>query len=249
MISTMREYFRSLKVILLFVIVAFVATSVVYFGAASMSGSTAPSSGAVAVVNGEEITHERYRRAYANYVELYRQMYKDQLTPEMAERLGLGRQVIDALVQEVLIVQQADARGPARERRGAAGAHPGDPGVQRGRPVLARPVPRGAQAGQADDRRVRARPAARDPAAQARGGGARRREGHGGRGPPGLRRPPRARARGVGAAVAGSHRGADHGAGRGGRAVPEEARGAIHARGAAPGPVRGGRRPGRSRAR
>ncbi|MET0851368.1 MAG: SurA N-terminal domain-containing protein, partial [Candidatus Rokuibacteriota bacterium] len=94
MISTMREYFRSLKVILLFVIVAFVATSVVYFGAASMSGSTAPSSGAVAVVNGEEITHERYRRAYANYVELYRQMYKDQLTPEMAERLGLGRQVI-----------------------------------------------------------------------------------------------------------------------------------------------------------
>jgi peptidyl-prolyl cis-trans isomerase D len=107
----MREYFRSLKVILLFVIVAFVATSVVYFGAASMSGSTAPSSGAVAVVNGEEITHERYRRAYANYVELYRQMYKDQLTPEMAERLGLGRQVIDALVQEVLIVQQAAREG------------------------------------------------------------------------------------------------------------------------------------------
>ena len=36
MISTMREYFRGLKFVLLLVIVAFVATSVVYFGSGSM---------------------------------------------------------------------------------------------------------------------------------------------------------------------------------------------------------------------
>ena len=65
MISTMREYFRSLKFILLFVIVAFVATSVVYFGAASIAAAPRPL-GRVAMVNGEEIPHERYRRAYAN---------------------------------------------------------------------------------------------------------------------------------------------------------------------------------------
>ena len=110
MISAMREYFRSLRLVLLIVIVAFIATSVAYFGSSSLSGSGARA-GAVATVNGEEIPLERFRRAYANYVEFYRQVYKDRLTPEMAERLGLTQQVIDALVQEALVVQQAQREG------------------------------------------------------------------------------------------------------------------------------------------
>jgi len=105
----MREYFRSLKFILLIVIVAFVATSVVYFGSGSLSGSAR--TGTVATVNGEEIPIERFRRAYNNYLEFYRNAYKDRLTPEMAERLGLTQQVVDALVQEALIVQQAHREG------------------------------------------------------------------------------------------------------------------------------------------
>ena len=112
MISTMREYFRGLKFVLLLTIVAFIATSVVYFGASSYSGSGGgPGGTAVATVNGEEIPAERYRRVYQSYLEYYRQIYKDRLTPELAERLGISQQVIDALVQDALIVQQAEREG------------------------------------------------------------------------------------------------------------------------------------------
>jgi peptidyl-prolyl cis-trans isomerase D len=109
-ITTMREYFGSLKFIILIVVVAFIVTSVVYFGTGTFDGGGARS-GVVATVNGEEITHDRFRRAHANYMEFYRQAYKEKLTPEMAERLGLTRQVVDALVQEELIVQQAQREG------------------------------------------------------------------------------------------------------------------------------------------
>jgi peptidyl-prolyl cis-trans isomerase D len=108
-ISSMRNYFRSLKFVLLIVIVAFIATSVVYFGAGALD--TGPSGNAVASVNGEEITAERFRRAYANYVEFLQQVYRQRLTPEMIERLGLTQQVINELIQEALVVQQADREG------------------------------------------------------------------------------------------------------------------------------------------
>jgi peptidyl-prolyl cis-trans isomerase D len=108
-ISTMREYFRGLKFVLLIVIVAFIATSVMYFGSGSMSGGV--SDHAVATVNGEEIPMDRFRRTYSNYIEFYRQIYKDRLTPEMAERLGVTQQVINELVQDALIVQQAKREG------------------------------------------------------------------------------------------------------------------------------------------
>ena len=52
MISTMREYFRGLKFVLLIVIVAFIATSVVYFGADAVSRGGV-SDHAVASVNGD----------------------------------------------------------------------------------------------------------------------------------------------------------------------------------------------------
>lgn len=109
MISVMREYARGLKLVLLLVIAAFILTSVVYFGATSISGG--PDPGAVAVVNGERVPVERYRRAYQTYLEYYRQLYRDRFTAELAERLGLGRQVVNELVQDALIVQQAQREG------------------------------------------------------------------------------------------------------------------------------------------
>jgi peptidyl-prolyl cis-trans isomerase D len=109
-ISGMREYFRSLKFILLIVIVAFVVTSVVYFG----TGTDQRAGGrpdAVATVNGERISVDRYRRAYANYLEFYRQMSKERLTPEAAERMGLPTQVLNELIEEEVVVQAATREG------------------------------------------------------------------------------------------------------------------------------------------
>ncbi len=104
----MREYFRSLKFILVIIVVAFVATSVVYFGT-SMSGGGKPN--LVATVNGEEIPAERFRRAQANLIDQYERMTRQRLTPEMIERLGLHQQVINELVNDALIGQAAVREG------------------------------------------------------------------------------------------------------------------------------------------
>lgn len=109
MISAMREYFRGLKLILLFVIVAFIATSVVYFGASSFSSGGKPN--VVATVNGEEIPAERFRRLQASYVQRYERLTRQRMTPEMIERLGVAQQVLDELIREAVIVQGAEREG------------------------------------------------------------------------------------------------------------------------------------------
>lgn len=106
MITLMRRYRRALQVGLLVVIAAFVATSVFVFGSGSTGGG--PDT-AVAKVNGEAISADRYQRRYQEYLNAYAQTLRDQFSPEMAERMGLPQQVVDDLVQEELIVQRARA--------------------------------------------------------------------------------------------------------------------------------------------
>jgi peptidyl-prolyl cis-trans isomerase D len=106
----MREYFKGLKLILLFVIVAFVATSLLYFGSGSLRGDGTRAQ-APATVNGEDIPPARFQRMQRNYLEYYRRTYRQEITPEMAERLGLTQQVVNDLVQEALIIQQAKREG------------------------------------------------------------------------------------------------------------------------------------------
>ncbi len=110
MISMMRDYARSLKIVLLIVIVVFILTSGVlfYFGTGPFEGGR---SNAVAVVNGEEIPFERFRRAQANVMAAYERMSRQRLTPEIAERLGLSQQVVNDLVTEAVVVQGAAREG------------------------------------------------------------------------------------------------------------------------------------------
>jgi peptidyl-prolyl cis-trans isomerase D len=105
-ISVMRDYARSLKIVLLIVIVVFILTSGVlfYFGTGPFEGAR---SNSVAVVNGEEIPFERFRRAQANIMSAYERMSRQRLTPELAERLGLSQQVINELVTEAVVIQGA----------------------------------------------------------------------------------------------------------------------------------------------
>jgi peptidyl-prolyl cis-trans isomerase D len=109
MITVMRRYRRVLQVGLLFVIAAFVVTSVVVSGSNTFRGGAAGDS--VATVNGETIPTDRYQRRYQAYVDAYVQVYRDRFTPELAERMGLSQQVVQDLVQEELVVQRARAEG------------------------------------------------------------------------------------------------------------------------------------------
>src|SRR5712691_2629157 len=107
----MREYFRGMKLILLVVGVAFIATSLVFYGSTSLRGEGAKASAQIATVNGEDVPPARYQRVLRNYLEFYRRTYQQNLTPEMAERVGLTQQIINELVQEALILQQAKREG------------------------------------------------------------------------------------------------------------------------------------------
>ena len=110
MISVMREYARSLKIVLLIVVVVFILTSGVlfYWGGGPSGGARANT---VAVVNGEEIPFERFRRAQSNMIAAYERMSRQRLTPELAERLGLSQQVVNELVTEAVVIQGAGKEG------------------------------------------------------------------------------------------------------------------------------------------
>ena len=110
MISVMREYARSLKIVLLIVVVVFILTSGVLFYWGSGPSGGAPGN-AVAVVNGEEIPFERFRRAQTNIIASYERMSRQRLTPELAERLGLSQQVVNELVTEAVVIQGAAKEG------------------------------------------------------------------------------------------------------------------------------------------
>ena len=110
LIGAMREYFRGLKFILLIVIVAFIATSLFFYGSGSLRGDGARA-GAPATVNGEDIPAARLQRMQRNYIEYYRRAYRQDITPEMAERMGLNQQAVSDLIQEALIIQQAKREG------------------------------------------------------------------------------------------------------------------------------------------
>src|SRR2546422_7141430 len=83
MITFMRRYRRSLQVGLLLVIGAFIA-SLFVFGQRGFGDGAGRD--AVATVNGEAIPLSRYQRAYQAYVNMYSQMSRAPVTPELAER-------------------------------------------------------------------------------------------------------------------------------------------------------------------
>ena len=107
MITFMRRYRRGLQIGLIAVIAAFVASLFI-------TGNMGPADGGrdwVARVNGEAIPLTRYQQRYQNYFETYSQMYRGQFTPDFAEKMGLGQQVLDDLVQEAIVVQRARVEG------------------------------------------------------------------------------------------------------------------------------------------
>ena len=111
MITVMRQYMKALHIFLWLVVGSLVLTTFYVWGKGSLAGIGGAEGGGVAVVNGETIPAERYRRLYQSYVNRYSQLYPDRFTPELADRMGLRQQVVNDLVTEALIVQRAKAEG------------------------------------------------------------------------------------------------------------------------------------------
>ncbi|MEO8382317.1 MAG: peptidyl-prolyl cis-trans isomerase [Acidobacteriota bacterium] len=109
MLKVMRDSFHHLKWVLLIVVAAFIFGFV--FVNMGMGGSGVSSKDEAltyaARVNGETITYSDYYRALKNVESMYQQQFGQQFTPEMAASLNLPQQVINMLVDQRLMTQQA----------------------------------------------------------------------------------------------------------------------------------------------
>ena len=107
MLKLMRDSFQQLKWILVAIVAVFILFIFVDWGAGGASGG-ATDRGYAARVNGETISYRDFNRAVYFMEENYKRMYGQQFTPEMAESMGLNRQVLNSLIDERLLLQQAD---------------------------------------------------------------------------------------------------------------------------------------------
>ena len=110
MLKVMRDSFHHLKWILIAVVAAFIFGFVFIdmgLGGSAFGGGANDTQAFAARVNGETIAINDYYRALANLEQMYEQMYGQQFTPEMAQQMGLPKQVLDSLVDQRLLTQEA----------------------------------------------------------------------------------------------------------------------------------------------
>lgn len=108
MLKSMRDSFHNLKWILLAVVAAFIIGFVyVDMGLGGAGTSKADDRSYAARVNGDTIPNRDYQRALFFTEQNYRQMYGQQFTPEMMQAMGMDKQVLDSLVDQRLLLQEA----------------------------------------------------------------------------------------------------------------------------------------------
>src|SRR6266550_478851 len=108
MLKSMRESFHHLKWILLAVVAAFIIGFVyVDMGLGGANQRRQQDRSYAARVNGDTITFAEYNRALYFAEDRYRQMYGEQFTPQLEQQMGLQRQVLESLVDQRLLLQQA----------------------------------------------------------------------------------------------------------------------------------------------
>jgi peptidyl-prolyl cis-trans isomerase D len=109
MLKSMRDSFHHLRWILIAVVAAFIFGFVFLdmgLGGAAAGGGTTDRAFA-ARVNGETITINEFSRALNNVQQMYQESYGQQFTPEMAAAMGLHQQVLQGLIDQRLLTQEA----------------------------------------------------------------------------------------------------------------------------------------------
>jgi peptidyl-prolyl cis-trans isomerase D len=103
----MRDSFQQLKWILVAIVAVFILFIFVDWGAGGAGQSTADTRTYAARVNGETISSREFDRALYYTEKNYEQMYRQPLSPEIIAQMGLPKQVLDSLVDQHLLLQQA----------------------------------------------------------------------------------------------------------------------------------------------
>jgi peptidyl-prolyl cis-trans isomerase D len=105
MLKTMRESFHHLKWTLFAVIIVFILGFVFWTGG-SPSGQSEDRS-VVARISGQPISSAEFDRQYRSEVDRYRQMYQQNLSPEMLRALNMPRRVLDTMIDQRLLLEAA----------------------------------------------------------------------------------------------------------------------------------------------
>jgi peptidyl-prolyl cis-trans isomerase D len=110
MLKVMRDSFHHLRWVLLAVVAAFIFGFVFIdmgMGGGGFGSTNDDNMAFAARVNGETITFNDYSRALKNVEDMYRQQFGQQFTPEMSQAMNLPQQVINMLVDQRLLAQEA----------------------------------------------------------------------------------------------------------------------------------------------
>jgi len=93
------------KVFLWGILFAFIATIFYSWGAGGQFGGANKT---VATVNGLEIKVNEFERAYGNIINFYREQFRGQFSEEMAAKLNLKENALDALILNRLVILEAE---------------------------------------------------------------------------------------------------------------------------------------------
>ena len=110
MLDRMRRHKNWLKWSLAIVVVAFVALYIPSFMRDQwLDGSS--NYGVVATVEGREITVARFRRAYQQQMQAYRNAYGGQIDERMMRQLGVDQRIVQQLIEEEAALAEARRQG------------------------------------------------------------------------------------------------------------------------------------------
>ena len=103
MLDFMRRRAQSRLIKILFIIIVLVF---IFWGFGSSFKQNSPTD-SIATVGSEEVSQREFQRVYENMKNMYRDAYKDRLTPDLIQALNLKQQALDQLINSKLLQQEA----------------------------------------------------------------------------------------------------------------------------------------------
>ncbi|HEY7214780.1 MAG TPA: SurA N-terminal domain-containing protein [Thermoanaerobaculia bacterium] len=110
MLKVFRDNLKNLAWILWVIIILFILALAADFGASVRGGGNAAMA---AKVGGEQVSIAEFQSEYQRLQNLYRQVYGDQLTPEMEKQMGLAMQALNSAVDRKILTAEARRLGLA----------------------------------------------------------------------------------------------------------------------------------------
>jgi len=109
MLTFVRKQQKSalIKLAFIVIILSFIVGYAMLTSPGGKSGE-ADSASLAARVNGQEIPYKDFQQTYSNLYRLYQNVYREQFTPALEKQLGLRRQAYDQLIDQTLLLQEAD---------------------------------------------------------------------------------------------------------------------------------------------